>query len=260
MVQRVIQQRVKRPEVDARRQHIGVDLLRRFDPLALSPLTRDHALYHFLKRALDLTVASLLLLALWPVIAVIAVLTFLDSGWPVIFAQQRATARNWTRDGFAYWQWDTFICFKFRTMVQDADESVHQAFAKTLIEGRGVPDDAYHQFKANDSRVTRVGRFLRKTSLDELPQLVNVLKGEMSLVGPRPVIPYEVDEYQEWHKERLAALPGITGLWQVSGRCEQSFDYMIRKDVDYIRHQSLWLDFKILLLTIPTVLSSRGAG
>jgi lipopolysaccharide/colanic/teichoic acid biosynthesis glycosyltransferase len=241
-------------------QQVSLNLLRRLDPLALSPLVEDRAAYHLLKRMLDVTVATLALVILSPLMALIAVLIALDSGWSVIFRQERVSARRWTRDGFTYWQWATFTCYKFRSMVKDADESVHQAFAKTLIEGRDVPDDAYHQFKANDPRVTRVGRLLRETSLDELPQLVNVLKGEMSLVGPRPVIPYEVAEYQKWHKERLAALPGITGLWQVSGRCEKSFDYMIRKDIEYVRNQSLWLDLKILFRTIPAILSSRGAG
>ena len=112
----------------------------------------------------------------------------------------------------------------------------------------------------DDPRVTRIGRILRRTSLDELPQLFNVIRGEMSLVGPRPVPLYEVAAYQPWQRERLAALPGITGLWQVRGRCELSFEDMVRLDVEYIRNQSIWLDFKILSLTIPAVLSGRGAG
>ena len=240
-------------------QLISLDLARQFDPAALSPLTKDRTLYFFFKRLLDLTLAISALVLLGPLLLAIAVLVVLDSGWPVLFIQERVGAKRWARKGLYYWQQTTFPCYKFRSMVKDADQSVHQAFAKTLIEGRDVPDDAYHQFKANDPRVTRVGKILRKTSLDELPQLLNVLKGEMSVVGPRPVIPYEVYEYQEWHKERLAALPGITGLWQVSGRCDKSFDYMIRKDIEYIRDQSLWLDLKILLLTIPCVLSARGA-
>jgi lipopolysaccharide/colanic/teichoic acid biosynthesis glycosyltransferase len=107
--------------------------------------------------------------------------------------------------------------------------------------------------------VTRVGHILRKTSLDELPQLVNVLKGEMSLVGPRPLPTYEVAEYQAWHRERLAALPGITGLWQVQGRCEVTFEEQVQMDIEYVRKQSLWQDIKILFSTIPAVVSGRGA-
>ena len=241
-------------------QRVDIDVLRRSGPLALSRLCADRVWYHFFKRVLDLAAAALALVFLAPVMALISVLIVLDSGWPIIFAQERVSARRRTHDGYSCWQWATFTCYKFRTMVKDADQSVHRAFARALIQGRDVSDDAYYRFKSNDSRVTRVGRILRVTSLDELPQLVNVLVGEMSLVGPRPVIPYEVTEYQGWHKERLAALPGITGLWQVSGRCEKSFDYMIRKDIEYIRNQSLWLDLKILFLTIPTVVSGRGAG
>jgi lipopolysaccharide/colanic/teichoic acid biosynthesis glycosyltransferase len=112
----------------------------------------------------------------------------------------------------------------------------------------------------DDPRITRVGRFLRRTSLDELPQLLNVLKGEMSLVGPRPVPPYEAAAYQDWHRERLAGLPGITGLWQVKGRGLVSFTEMVRMDIEYLRSQSTWLDFKIMLATIPAVLFGRGAG
>ncbi len=242
-------------------QQVNLNLLRRFDPFALSPLARDHATYYSLKRALDLIVATLALVILSPLMALIAVLIVLDSGWPVIFAQERVGSRRWTHDGYSYWQRTLFTCYKFRTMVRDADQSMHQAFIKAFVEGREEPSDATGaKFKlTNDPRVTRVGRLLRKTSLDELPQLVNVLKGEVSLVGPRPVPTYEVDEYQAWHRERLAALPGVTGLWQVNGRCQVSFDESIRMDIEYVRHQSLGLDVKILLLTIPAVLSGRGA-
>jgi lipopolysaccharide/colanic/teichoic acid biosynthesis glycosyltransferase len=240
-------------------QQTYLEVVRQSDPTAISPLVEDRVVYYSLKRLLDFCVAALALLILSPLIIVIAVLIILDSGWPVLFIQERVSAKRRTHAGFSYWQLTTFPCYKFRSMKQDTDESLHKEFAKVLIKGSGMPDDAYHQFKANDPRVTRIGGILRKTSLDELPQFVNVLKGEMSLVGPRPVIPYEVAEYQDWHKERLACLPGITGLWQVSGRCNKSFDYMIRQDLAYIHNQSLWLDFKIILLTIPTVLSTRGA-
>ena len=146
-------------------------------------------------------------------------------------------------------------------MVRDADPSPHHAYIKAFIEGRiEASDEAGAKFKlTGDPRVTQVGRLLRRTSLDELPQLLNVLKGEMSLVGPRPVPIYEAADYQAWHYERLMALPGITGLWQVQGRCQVSFEEMIRMDIEYARHQSLWLDLKILFLTLPAVISGRGA-
>lgn len=242
-------------------QRVSVDLLRRFDPFALSPLGRDRGFYHSFKRALDVAVATLALVILSPVLVLIAVLIVLDSGWPIIFSQKRVGARRWSRDGFSYWQQTTFTCHKFRSMVQNADQSMHQAFIKAYVEGSVEASDAAGpQFKlTNDHRVTRVGQILRKTSLDELPQLVNVLKGEMSLVGPRPLPPYEVAAYRAWHRERLAALPGITGLWQVNGRCEVPFEEQIHMDIEYVRNQSLWLDLRILFLTIPAVLSGRGA-
>jgi lipopolysaccharide/colanic/teichoic acid biosynthesis glycosyltransferase len=242
-------------------QQVDLDLLRRFDPFALSSLGRDRTTYSFLKRVLDLTIATLALVILSPVMAVIAVSIVLDSGWPIIFAQERVGARRWTRDRYAYWRQTTFTFYKFRSMVQDADPSMHQAFIKAFVEGGVEPSDAGGpKFKlTNDPRVTGVGRILRKTSLDEVPQLVNVLKGEMSLVGPRPLPLYEVAGYRDWHRERLAALPGITGLWQVRGRCQVTFEEQIRMDIEYVRSQSLWLDLKILLLTIPAVLSGRGA-
>jgi len=243
------------------RQQVSLNLLRRFDTRALSPLGRNRATYYSLKRVLDVAVVTFALLLLSPLMALIAVLIVLDSGWPIIFSQKRVGARRWTRAGYSYWQRAPFTCYKFRTMVQDADPSMHQAFIKAFVEGRVEPSNgAGAKFKlANDPRITRIGRILRKTSLDELPQLVNVLKGEMSLVGPRPVPTYEVAEYQSWHRERLAALPGITGLWQVNGRCQVSFDESIRMDIEYVRNRSLGLDIKLMLLTIPAVLSGRGA-
>jgi lipopolysaccharide/colanic/teichoic acid biosynthesis glycosyltransferase len=147
-------------------------------------------------------------------------------------------------------------------MFQDADEAIHRAYIRAFVQGNVEDADAAKpMYKlTKDPRVTRVGRVLRKMSLDELPQVFNVLRGEMSLIGPRPVPEYEVAEYQEsWHYERLAALPGITGLWQVKGRCQVEFDVMIRMDLEYIRRQSLWLDIKILLLTVPAVLIGSGA-
>jgi lipopolysaccharide/colanic/teichoic acid biosynthesis glycosyltransferase len=243
-------------------QQISLDLLQSFDPLAVGPLaTDDRAYYYFFKRALDMTVAALALVVLLPLMALIAVLVALDSPGPIIFVQKRVGARRWSREGYSYWKQNAFDCYKFRSMVQDADPAVHQAIVKAWVEGGAEPSgvSSVESKKASDPRVTRVGRILRKTSLDELPQLVNVLKGEMSVVGPRPDLPYSVKEYRPWHRERLRALPGMTGLWQVSGRCQVSFDDMVRSDVEYVRNQSLELDLKILFLTISAVLSARGA-
>jgi lipopolysaccharide/colanic/teichoic acid biosynthesis glycosyltransferase len=243
------------------REQIDLDLLQRFDCLALSALVRDRALYYFSKRILDVVVSALALAILSPLLALVAVLIVLDSGWPIIFKQERVGAQRWSRAGYSYWRQTTFTCYKFRTMVRNANPFMHQAFIKAYVEGQVQRSGANGtQFKLNnDPRVTRIGRILRKASLDELPQLANVLKGDMSLVGPRPLPAYEVAEFQAWHRERLAALQGLTGPWQVHGRCQVPFEEQMRMDIEYVRNQSLRLDLKILILTIPAVLSGRGA-
>ena len=214
------------------------------------------------KRAIDLVFGSLLLGLLLPVVLVVAIAIKLDSRGPVFFAQERVGVRRRSQKGRSRWEVRTFRLFKFRSMVAGADQSPHEQHVRAFVRGQ-IPDpdrsgDA--KFKlANDSRVTRVGRVLRRTSLDELPQLVHVLKGEMSLVGPRPVPLYEAAEYRESDAERLLALPGITGLWQVSGRADVPFTEMVRMDCEYVRTRSLWLDLKILAATIPAVMSGRGA-
>jgi lipopolysaccharide/colanic/teichoic acid biosynthesis glycosyltransferase len=191
----------------------------------------------------------------------IAVLIKLDSPGPVIFTQERVGAKRQWLGRQAIWIIRNFTMYKFRSMVQNADSSVHEAYIRDFVEGRAQasPENGGKFKLTNDSRVTRIGHLLRKFSLDELPQLFNVLRGDMSLVGPRPVPPYEVACYGSGHHKRLAALPGITGFWQVKGRCRVSFEEMIRMDIDYIRNASLSLDLKILFLTIPAVLSRRGA-
>jgi lipopolysaccharide/colanic/teichoic acid biosynthesis glycosyltransferase len=297
----VYQQIAQRQDVysQAARQQVSLDLVRRFDPDAVSPLTRDRATYYLLKRVLDVVVATLALVILSPAMAVIAMLILLDSGWPVFFSQERVGARRWTRGGFAYWQRTTFTCHKFRTMYKDAAPDLHCAFIKAFIrhdeegmaavqrtckdrEGQDArPRSRFLQAflpRANgskntveardtqvyklvdDPRVTRVGDLLRKTSLDELPQLWNVLKGEMSIVGPRPDRPYSVEDYEPWHFERLTSQAGLTGLWQINGRSQVAFEDFVHTDIEYARNQSLWLDLKILLLTIPAVLTRRGAA
>ena len=185
-----------------------------------------------------------LVLLLAPLLLLIALIIKLDSPGPVLFRQQRVGRgrRN-------------FLVAKFRTMQHGADHDVHRDYMLALIES-GTPAPKL----AGDARVTRFGAFLRRTSLDELPQLWNVLRGEMSLVGPRPPIPYEVDHYPPHWFERFLVKPGVTGLWQVSGRSEVSLEEMIELDVDYARRRSVLLNVWILLRTIPAVLSQRGAG
>lgn len=194
-----------------------------------------------LKRALDLIVGAIFSIVLFPVMALIALLIKWTSPGPVIFRQQRMG-----RSGAL------FTAFKFRTMRLGAEEEVYRL--THLNEATGPI------FKIRkDPRLTSIGRILRRLSLDELPQLWNVLRGEMSLVGPRPPIPAEVGKYEDWHKKRLEVSPGMTGLWQVSGRSELTFDEMVMLDIYYIENWSPWLDMWILLKTIPTVLTARGA-
>ena len=195
----------------------------------------------WLKRGVDLLLAALALLACSPCMLLTAIAVKLDSPGPVLLAQTRVGKGG-----------RPFQCYKFRSMVQDA-EALLPALAVANETGRIT-------FKSrHDPRRTRVGRWLRRLSVDELPQLLNVLKGDMSLVGPRPPLPREYAEYEEWMKARLAAPPGITGLWQVSGRSDLIFDEMVLLDLYYIENWSPGLDLKILLQTIPAMLSGRGA-
>jgi lipopolysaccharide/colanic/teichoic acid biosynthesis glycosyltransferase len=223
--------------------------------------------YLFFKRLFDLAFIFLLIIPLTPVIIIIAILIILDSPGSPIFKQERVGAKHENGCGSLCWKQRRFTMYKFRTMKSGADPTIHYEFIKAYIAGDHVrlsEIQATKQIKAkyklvNDPRITRMGRFLRKASLDELPQVWNVLRGDMSLVGPRPPIPYEVDLYQPWHHQRLMTIPGITGLWQVEGRSSTTFEEMIALDLKYIQQQSLWFDLKILLETIPRVLSKRGA-
>jgi len=219
--------------------------------------------YFIFKRILDVTLASVLLVLLLPLMAIVAILIKLDSAGPIFFAHERVGAKRQTEGGKTAWVITMFRCYKFRTMFQGSDQSLHKACSRDFVNGhteKFVNGDGETRFKlVNDQRVTRLGRLLRKTSIDELPQLINVLKGEMSLVGPRPVPPYEVALYKSFHYGRLAALPGITGLWQVKGRARVTFEEMVRMDIELIRRSSFWLDIKILFLTIPAVFSRLGA-
>ena len=208
-------------------------------------------------RALDVAVSAVLLLVLSPVFLALAIAIRLDSSGRAIYRQRRV-GRNQ----------EPFTVNKFRTMHSGAGHETHREFVIGLIAARELaPGETQAQrdesnfFKmANDTRVTRVGRFLRKSSLDELPQLWNVLRGDMSLVGPRPPIPYEVEHYPPHWFDRFAVKPGMTGLWQVNGRSELGLEEMIALDVEYARTRSLWLNVKILARTVPVVFAGRGAA
>jgi lipopolysaccharide/colanic/teichoic acid biosynthesis glycosyltransferase len=157
-----------------------------------------------------------------------------------------------------------FRAYKFRSMYYQADEGLHRELMKKTISNQGninqgTGDAPVYGKVKDDPRITRIGSWLRRFSLDELPQLLNIIKGEMSLVGPRPPIPYEVECYQAWHRARFHVKPGLTGLWQVSGRNRLNFEQMVKLDIYYIENWSLWLDLKILLKTIPVVLYGENA-
>ncbi len=231
-----------------------------------------------LKQGLDFALAGVGLVLSAPLFLVIATCIKINSRGPVLFTQKRVG-----RNG------KVFRFYKFRTMQHNSDDAVHREFSRNFIQGNGtgpangngngnghpngngngadadgyrVADDAetgsIYKMTA-DPRVTGVGRFLRRTSLDELPQLLNVLRGDMSLVGPRPPVLYELEHYQEWHKRRLSAKPGITGLWQVSGRSSVPFDEMVQLDLYYIDHRSMLMDLGIMVRTLPVMLKGDGA-
>lgn len=231
--------------------------------------------YFLAKRYLDFLLALLALLLLMPLLLVIALLVRLTSRGPIFFRQERV--------GYGGRH---FTMYKFRSMYVDSDESLHRAAYAQFLRGERsdgkVGEAVFAQKQAgqmpgnasfasatprrkyfrywSDPRVTPLGYLLRRSSIDEVPQLFNVLRGEMSLAGPRPAIPYEVGLYQAWHLGRLDTLPGITGFWQVYGRGRVSFDRMVQMDLEYIQKQSFWFDVKLLLCTIPAVLSRKGAS
>jgi lipopolysaccharide/colanic/teichoic acid biosynthesis glycosyltransferase len=206
------------------------------------------------KRVMDIAISSLALIVLSPLLFLIALLVKCTSKGPVLFRQERVG-----RFGAPF----TFL--KFRSMYVNNDPSIHREYVAKLISGdakvaQGNSADGITYKIVNDPRITPLGRFLRRSSLDELPQLLNVLKGDMSLVGPRPPLPYEFERYRTWHKRRVFEVqPGITGLWQVMGRSKTTFDEMVRLDLRYVRSWSLGLDFRILLETPSVVLSGEGA-
>jgi exopolysaccharide biosynthesis polyprenyl glycosylphosphotransferase len=200
----------------------------------------DRAIGLALKRALDVVGATVAMVVMSPVLALLAVAIKLDSEGPVLFRQERVGLHG-----------RSFNVLKFRSMCNDAEDQLPDLQEQNEING--------HAFKlADDPRVTRMGRFLRRSSLDELPQLANVLRGQMSLVGPRPPLPSEVAHYDTWHRRRLSMKPGMTGLWQVGARHSPEFDHWVAQDLEYIDSWSLWLDFKIMARTVPAVLGGTG--
>lgn len=236
------------------------------DLLLVAGRNEQRRLYFASKRILDFCVAAVLLVFLSPLMAVIAVLIRLDSPGPAIFKQPRVGLRRKGMGRSATWELRTFTFYKFRSMYHGADPSLHRDFTRALLSRDEATVKALlageEQLKkmTHDPRITRMGRFVRKSSLDELPQLWNVLKGDMGLVGPRPPTVYEAEMYDQRQAQRMGALPGMTGLWQTNGRCCSDYEAMIQQDLMYIERQSFWLDLKVLALTPLAVLRARGAG
>jgi lipopolysaccharide/colanic/teichoic acid biosynthesis glycosyltransferase len=220
------------------------------EPLALP--ARESRIQAFLRRGLDLVVGSALILALSPILIAVAIAVRLDSPGPAFFRQRRVGLGG-----------REFTLYKFRSMSSGANQRQHKEYVASLINGSAAKnsDDGRDLYKlVADDRITGVGRWIRRWSLDELPQLFNVVLGDMSLVGPRPTIPYEVAEYPTWYLDRFAVKPGLTGLWQVSGRNERTYEEMVRIDIEYVESRSLFLDLSILVRTPWVVLSRKGAA
>ena len=204
--------------------------------------------YVAIKRAVDIVGAFVLLLLLCPLFLVVALAVVIDSGWPIFYRGERV-GRN------AH----SFQVLKFRSMRVNADSSVHAEYLRDLLSGRAESNGGIYKIP-RDPRITRIGGFLRKSSIDEFPQLLNVLRDEMSLVGPRPEVPYALADYEPWMFRRFEVQPGMTGLWQVSGRGQLSVRDMLRLDVEYAERCDIGLDVGILVRTIPAVLRGTGAA
>jgi exopolysaccharide biosynthesis polyprenyl glycosylphosphotransferase len=223
-------------------------------PVELDETRHSNGFSRFGKRCMDIAGSLVAIVVFSPVMLLTTLTIKLDSRGSIIFKQIRQGEKG-TR----------FRFLKFRSMYSGCDDKTHREYVTSLIKGEhekideGKGEEPLYKMK-NDPRVTRVGRIIRKTSIDELPQLFNVLKGEMSLVGPRPPLPYEVEKYEPWHLRRILEVkPGITGLWQVDGRSKTSFDDMVRLDLRYAQTWSLWLDMKILVKTVKAVIRPNGA-
>ena len=212
-------------------------------PIAPTPLG-----YRVAKRGLDLATAVIGLIVVSPILAVVAASVKLESRGPILFRQQRLGLGG-----------RPFTVYKFRSMFSTAGQDPHRALVQDLIRGEVPGGDAgepWHPIPA-DPRVTRLGGFLRRSHLDELPQLINILRGEMSLVGPRPPIPYEVEVYEPWHLRRLSVVPGMTGLWQATAWGRVSFDEGVALDLAYIDRRSFWLDLRLIARTLWQIVTGR---
>lgn len=207
--------------------------------------------YARIKRIMDIIITVLLLPFIGVVMLLVTLAIKLDSKGPILFRQMRVGLNG-----------EEFELLKFRSMYQNSDDSIHRLAIEKYMANQalnGANGASPFQYKqADDPRITRVGKYIRKTSLDELPQFFNVLSGHMSLVGPRPPVPYEVNGYSPRDKLRLCGKPGLTGIWQVYGRSQVPFAEMVEMDITYLQQQSLWLDFKLIVLTVPVMVLGRG--
>jgi undecaprenyl-phosphate galactose phosphotransferase len=207
--------------------------------------------FRWFKRSFDLVATLLMMILFLPFWFLTAIAIKMSSKGPVFYKQTRIGKNG-----------QSFTFYKFRSMVMNNDNSIHKDYTENFIKNNAAATrvNGKNVYKIQDDpRITEIGKFLRATSLDELPQLINVIKGEMSLVGPRPCMPYEWDNYEEWHKKRLSVTPGCTGLWQVSGRSSVGFNDMVILDLFYVNNMSPWLDLQLLLKTIPVILLAKGA-
>jgi lipopolysaccharide/colanic/teichoic acid biosynthesis glycosyltransferase len=236
-------------------------------PVVLVASSPGGAPYFALKRAMDVLLVLLLSPLALPIVLVVGIIVRIDSPGPALFTQQRISARRRRRGGDLVWELQPFTFYKLRTMARNADPTLHRTYLDAYIAGdeeaierlnEGGSDGSYKL--AKDPRVTRVGATIRALSLDELPQLWNVLKGDMSLVGPRPPIDYEVERYSKDQLQRLAGPAGLTGWWQVNGRATVTFEEMVALDTSYLSQRSLLHDLTILVRTLGVVVKREGAG
>lgn len=202
---------------------------------------RKNPVYKFLKRLFDILLSGIALICLSPIFLITAIAIKLEDGGPAFFVQTRAGK-----------DMKTFKMYKFRSMYVNADEKLAELMKDNEQTG--------HAFKIkNDPRITKVGKFIRKVSIDELPQFINILKGDMSIVGPRPILPFQMEECNEYEKQRLIVQPGLTCYWQIGGRANIKWDEWVELDLNYIEDMSLWTDLKMIVKTIPAVFDSEGA-
>ena len=229
------------PETEMRKS--GVFML---PPTVVARPRRNYAV----KRVFDFTVSLLAIILLSPILLVVALMVKLDSKGPALFHQERMGQNG-----------KPFQVYKFRSMRADSDDAVHRAAVAKFQEGKKIAEEGGggNAYKlAKDPRITRIGGFIRATSLDELPQLFNILKGDMSLVGPRPALRYEVEQYRYRHRYRLMVKPGLTGIWQVYGRSKVDFETLVSMDLHYVTDGTFWLDMKLIFLTFGVVFARSG--